>query len=663
MGEEEYLIVIDKMKKIDKLSKWLKDTVQGEAKPPANSQNKTRNKKNSKKHHVHSSGKNNGSRRNAKKNSKRHDGSRRDKKVFGKKKIPVENTGKANHAKHKNSGKRGGLPVHNGVTRIIPIGGLEEVGKNSMIFEHEKDIIVVDMGFEFPEDELFGVDYVIPDIQYLVKRKRRIKALIITHGHLDHIGALPYVLKDLGNPTIYASKLTSGLIKKHLEKHKIKDASIKVIDVDRTYNFGAFKVDFFRVNHSIPDSLGLTVQSPDGRIVHTGDFKFDFTPADGIEADIGKITKIGKSGVDLLFSDSTNSTKPGHTMSEQVVAESLEKAIAAADGRIIIACFASLIGRMQQIIDFARRHNRHVFLSGRSIENNVEIAKELGFLKWPSGTVKSIKQAKDFPDKKVLVLTTGSQGEPMAALSRMASEAHAHIKIKSGDTVLVSASPIIGNEKSVAFLVDALTRLGAEVVHNKIMDVHTTGHGHQEDLKMMMGLVKPKNLVPVHGNYYMRKAHAELAGPIGIKKENVHLMDNGNIIELRKGKVSFKKEFIEINHVVIDGHGKGDLGSHILKEREAMAQNGVVNIVLKMRKGKLVGNPHVITHGFVYQKEAEKALKEIGGVAKEAVYRLQKKSPKACASDYQNFVRSDVSGFIMKRLNRRPLVSPLVIHV
>ncbi len=607
------------MKKVDKLSEWLKDAVQGGANKPSRSLHK-------------------------------------------KKRGRPNKNNKRKGVKPKQ--KRTGLPVHRGVTRIIPIGGLEEVGKNSMVLEHEKDILVVDMGFEFPEDELFGVDYVIPDIQYLVKRKARIKGIVITHGHLDHIGALPYVLPELGFPTVYASKLTAGLIKQHLAKHKgLKQAKIKVIDVARTYNFGAFAVDFFRVNHSIPDALGLTIQTPEGRIVHTGDFKFDFTPADGVEADIGKITEIGKRGVDIMFSDSTNATKPGHTMSERVVAESLDRAIKEADGRVVIACFASLIGRMQQIVDIARHYDRKVFFSGRSIENNSQIAKELGFLKAPDGVIKSIKQAKDFPDRKVLVLTTGSQGEPMAALSRMASDTHAQIKIKEGDTVVVSASPIIGNEKAIAFLVDGLARLGAKIVHHGIMDVHTTGHGQQEDLKMMMSLVRPKHLVPVHGSYYMRKAHAELAPHVGISDKNVHLMDNGNVIELRKGKVAFKQEDIEVQYVVIDGHGKGDLSSHVLKEREAMAQNGIVNILLKMRKGKLIGMPLVSTHGFVYQKEVAKTVKEVEKCAKAAVYKLQKKDPRASAADYENFVRSAVSGFILKKLNRRPLIAPAVIHV
>lgn len=548
--------------------------------------------------------------------------------------------------------------------RIIPIGGLEEVGKNSMLVEYENDILVIDMGFQFPEDGMFGVDYVIPDIGYLVQRKQRIKGILITHGHLDHIGGLPYVLADLGFPTIYGSKLSIGFVKKLLDEHKLtKRATLKVVDNKTVYQMGHFKVDFFRVNHSIPDSLGMVIRCPEGAMVHTGDFKFDFTPADGIEADIGKMAQIGRSGVDIMFSDSTNATRPGHTLSERVIGENLEKAISRADGRIIIACFSSLVGRVQQILNFAQTYNRKVFTSGRSMEKNIEIAIELGFIKVPKGLIRPMRSVGDFKDNEVLILTTGSQGEPMAALSRMATEAHRHVSIKAGDTVVVSASPILGNEKSVAFLVDNLARLGAKIVHNRIMDVHTSGHGNQEDLKMMMSLIKPKHLVPVHGNFYMRRAHGDLGPQAGIPYENVHMMDNGNVIELRKGKVVFKHEDIGVRYVVIDGLGRGDLGSRVLKEREMMAENGTVNISLKMKKGRLSGSPVVTAHGFVYQKETQKMLGSVEKKAREAVERLLKKDPKARPVDIETYVNNSVSGHIVKTIDRRPLVSSQVLDV
>ncbi len=564
------------------------------------------------------------------------------------------------------SHKKGRHPVelHKGVLRVIPIGGLEEVGKNCMIVEHERDILIIDMGFQFPEEEMLGVDYVIPDIQYLVQHRQRIRGILITHGHLDHIGALPYVIADLGFPTIYGSPLSIGLVKKQLDEHKLtKHCKTKVVDNKHTYEFGSLTADFFRVNHSIPDSLGVAIRSPQGTIVHTGDFKFDFTPADGVPADIEKMAELGRRGVQLMFSDSTNALKPGHTLSERVIAENLEKAIGSVEGRIIIACFSSLLGRVQQILDFAHAHNKYVFLSGGSMISNVRIAQELGVIRPPKGVLKEIKSIKDYPDDKIVVLTTGSQGEPIAALSRMATKAHAHIQIKKGDTVVFSSSPIIGNEKPVAFVTDQLARLGAEIVHNQIMDVHTSGHGNQEDLKLMMTLIKPEHFVPVHGNFYMRRAHGDLGPKAGIVEKNVHMLDNGNIIEVRNKQVSFKHEDIGVRYVVIDGLGQGDLGSAVQKERELMAQNGMVNIVLKMQKGRLIGKPIVSSSGFLYQKELEKILLEIEKCARDSVNKLQARNPKAHAQDYEQFVRSEVSGLIVRQLDRRPLIKASVLHI
>jgi ribonuclease J len=554
--------------------------------------------------------------------------------------------------------------VQKGVMRIIPIGGLEEVGKNAMVVEYEDDILVIDLGFQFPEDDMLGVDYVIPDIQYLVERKNNIRGILITHGHLDHIGAIPFVLPDIGFPPIYGMPLSIGMVRKQVREHKMeKETILRTITNKDRYQFGKLEVEFFRVNHSIPDSIGIVIRSPEGTMVHTGDFKFDFTPADGIESDIGKMSAIGKQGVHIMFSDSTNATKPGHTMSERVVADNLERAISGTEGRIIIACFASLIGRIQQIIEFAQKEGRKVFLSGRSIEHNAELGQELGFIKAPKGLIKSVREVGDYKDSEILVLTTGSQGEPMAALSRMASNSHRNLQIRKGDTVVVSASPIIGNEKSVAFLVDNLTRLGAEVVHNRIMDVHTSGHGQQEDLKMMMSLIKPDHLVPVHGNYYMRKAHANLGPKVGIPMEHVHMMDNGNVIELRGGKVTFKHEDIGLRYVVVDGLGRGDLGSQVLKDREAMAQNGVAHVTVKMRKGKLVGKPVLVTRGFVYQKETLKVEMDIVKAVENTVQKLTRGAGQVTTDDIEQQIRSTVSGLIYRKLNRRPLISTMVLQV
>lgn len=555
------------------------------------------------------------------------------------------------------------LPIHPKVMRMIPVGGLEEVGKNCMIIEFERDIVVVDMGFQFPGDDMFGVDYIIPDIQYLVERKDRIRGILITHAHLDHIGGLAYVLPELGFPPVFGSKLSVGLIQKQLEEHKLlKQTTLKVVSNDQVYHFGQFSVEFFRVNHSIPDSMGIFIKSPMGSIVHTGDFKFDFTPADGIDCDIRKMNELGKRGVDILFADSTNATKPGHTISERVVADSLEKAISDAPGRIVITSFASLIGRIQQVIDFAQANGRKVFLSGGSLEANVEIGHRLGFIKFHKDQLKPLKEVNKYADREVLVLTTGGQGEPMAALSRMASGSHAHVKIKPGDTVVVSSSPIIGNEKSVAFMVDALARLGANVVHNGIMDVHTSGHGQQEDLKLMMSLIRPKHLVPIHGNFYMRRAHGNLGPQVGIPETNVHMMDNGTVIEVREGKVEKKNEDIKVRFVVVDGEMRGDLGSHVLKEREIMAQNGMINIVIKVSKGRTIGAPIVTTKGFFYQKEQLKFIRDIETAAKNAVEKLTaREKHRLEIMDFENAVRSEVAGLILRRFDRRPLINTTVL--
>jgi len=632
------------MAKLDKLSEWLRGAIG----VPAGREMEVKSAPASGAPHRE-----NGSRPSKPHQARRADG-RSSEKSRGRRGGPWQ---KKPQTEGKSRPERAHAPVHPGVMRIIPIGGLEEVGKNAMVVEHGEDILVIDMGFQFPEEEMLGVDYVIPDIGYLAQRKHRIRGILITHAHLDHIGAIPYVIEDLGFPTIYGSKLSVGLIKSILERHNmVKKVTLKEINTRDAYHFGSMSVDFFRVNHSIPDAVGLCIRSENGSIVHTGDFKFDFTPADGVEADMGKMADIGKRGVDILFSDSTNATKPGHTLSERVVGDNLAKAIRGVSGRLIVACFASLIGRIQQIINIAEEQGRHVFFSGGSMVRNVEIGQELGFLKFPKGLVKPIESVNDFPDNKVLILTTGSQGEPMAALSRMAGDAHAQVSIHPGDTVVLSASPIMGNERSVAFLIDALARRGAHIIHNQIMDVHTSGHGQQEDLKLMLALMKPRHFVPVHGNFYMRRAHGDLGPKMGVPDAHVHMMDNGNVIEIRKSEVQFRKEDIGVRYVVIDGLGQGDLGSVVQKERVVMSESGMVSIVVKIKKGKLHGRPLIACHGFIYKTEFDSMIPELERQVRDGVSKQHHKNQRATFRDYEHAVRGAVSGVIARKLDRRPFV-------
>ncbi|MFT7184007.1 MAG: ribonuclease J [Oceanicoccus sp.] len=633
------------MSNVDKISAWIKETVHGgtkatESKPGPDSNSPTKPAEKKPQHSQHQ--------------KPNHPAKHR----------PQQPQGHKPSSPVKKTAPKKPVPVHKDVMRVIPIGGLEEVGKNSMLVEYEDELIMIDAGFQFAEDEMFGVDYVIPDIQYAVERKKRIKGLLITHGHLDHIGGLPWILPGLGYPTIYSYKLTLGLIRRILDEHKMTNM-VQLVEIDnkKPLHLGKFTIDTFRVNHSIPDAFGYRLKTPQGAIVHTGDFKFDFTPADGVPCDLGKMSQIGKEGIDILLTDSTGSTKPGHTPSERVIGESLERAIKNTKGRLIVTCFSSLIGRIQQIMNFAMHNNRKIFLCGRSIEKNVEMAIELGFIKVPKDLIVNMRQVGDYRDEQILVLTTGSQGEPMAALSRMATEAHRHLKVKKGDTIVMSATAIIGNERSVAHLVDALSRLGAHIIHSKIMDVHTSGHGYQEDLKMMMSLIKPNHLVPVHGNYYMRRAHGDLGLDMGIAPSNIHMLDNGNVIEIRKGQVSFKHEDVKTKYVVVDGLGQGDLTSQVLKDRAAMAENGIIHVVLKMKQGQLIGVPFVNSSGFVYATEQERVIETIKKRAKDAAMKLAKRKSRPNLRDYQHFVRGEVRGYVLKELNRRPLIDVTIIRV
>jgi len=554
--------------------------------------------------------------------------------------------------------------------RVLPLGGQEEVGRNMSAFFYREDIVIIDCGLQFPEMDMFGVDYVIPDVAFLEDKTDRIRGIMITHGHLDHIGALQHILPKLKFPPVYGTPLTIGLIKKRLEEfgllNKVKLVEIKNPTTDKIKFGKYFTAEFFRVNHSIPDGVGICLNTPVGNIVHTGDFKFDFTPSDGLDADFGKIAEIGKRGVLLAFADSTNAEKPGYTISEKIVNENIEKTIEKAKGRIILATFSSLIGRIQHIVNAANRSGRKVFLSGRSMIANMEMAEKLGYLKAPQGLIRTLDKGvkiNEMPANKVMILCTGSQGEELSALTRISLDEHPTIKIKDGDTVIFSSTPIIGNERSVVSVTNNLLRLGAHVITNKHLDVHTSGHASQEDLKLMHTMLKPKYMVPVHGELHMRYAHKAVAVSIGIPENNVLLLDNGDVLELSPDKTVRKsKSKVRVNNIMIDGLGVGDIGASVLREREIMSENGVVMIVLRAyeKSGKLVSDPDIISRGFVYMKESSAIVADTKQVAKKA-YEDLLASGKRDYKEVRKEVSRAVAKFIRQRIDREPLILPYTI--
>ncbi len=556
-----------------------------------------------------------------------------------------------------------------GVMRIIPMGGLNEVGQNMMIFEYENDIIIVDMGFLFPDNDMLGIDYIIPDITYLEQRRQNIRAVIITHAHLDHIGAIPYILPKLGFPPIYGTRLSLGLVEQRLEEFKLNpQARLNVINptTDR-FVFGAFEVEFFRVNHSIPDSMGVYIKSPAGTAVHTGDFKFDATPADGIPADIDKMVEFGNRGIDVLLSDSTNALKPGKTVSEQVIGETLDEIIKNTHSRIIIASFSSLIGRIGQVLDSASRHGRKVFISGRSMEQNVEMAAKLGYIKVPPNLIYPIKSANDVPDRDCLVLTTGAQGEPMSALARIALGDHRDIEIKKGDTVIVSSTPIPGNETAVFSVINNLARAGAKVIHHKIMDVHVSGHGQKEDLRTMIKYVRPKFLVPIHGEYFMRQAHGEIAlEEEGYKEEHVILAENGQVIEVKNHIAILTKETVPNKYILIDGLGMGSKDHEILSDRKHMSENGVMiplfRVHQKSRKLKK-GEVDIVSRGFIYMDESKEIVQKVRDAAEKAYEEITKQNPNASRREIKLYIRQKLDKKVDRLIGRRPLIIPVIIEV
>lgn len=552
--------------------------------------------------------------------------------------------------------------------RFIPLGGLEEVGKNMSAIEYGNDIIVVDMGLMFPNEDMPGIDYVLPDISYLVENKNKIRGIIITHGHLDHTGAIPYLYDKLGSPQIYSAPLTNGLIKKRLEEFGLENR-VKLATItpgEETLQLGCFKVDTFRLNHNIPDSMGLAITMPEGILVYATDWKFDHTPADGKPTDFSKLAELGGQGVLALFSDSTNAQKPGHTISEKEVEDVLFKLVENARGRVILATFSSLISRIQQILNVSKKMNRKVAFSGRSMIANVEVAFSLKALIIPQDTMIDVGEIGKYPDNRVTIVCTGSQGEERSALTRIAAGEHRQIKIKKGDTVVLSSSPIPGNERSVNDVMDNLFREGAKVIYQKLMDVHTSGHAYQEDLKLMIGLIKPKFFVPIHGERHKLMVHAGLAQDVGIPEENILVSDNGQIIEFTDGKGVVTNKRVPASYVMVDGLGVGDVGNIVLRDRKAMAADGifVVIVTVNHETGQIVTSPDIISRGFIYMRENENLVHK----ARAEIKRLFSKhiSDGKARGDWgliKTKLREDLGDFLYKETERRPMVIPVVIEV
>lgn len=572
--------------------------------------------------------------------------------------------------------------------RIIPIGGLNEVGKNMTAYEYnatgrpqDKQIIVIDIGLQFPEEDMLGVDYVLPDPAYLEENQKYIKAVVITHGHLDHIGGLPYILPKIGFPPVYATKLTRGLIEGRIDEFKLtKFTRLHTIDPKETLRFGAFILEFFRVAHSIPDSVGIVISTPNGRnsqptrVVHTGDFKFDDSPA-GIQpkADIEKIKALGNRSVTVLLSDSTNALKPGHTMSEAAIGENLGKLITNAKGRIIIASFSSLIGRIQQIFEYAQKTNRKVYISGRSMKENVNLALKLGYLKIQTNLIRDIKNVSKAPDNEILIMTTGSQGEAVSALTKIAMNDHPQVSIKKGDTVIVSSTPIIGNERSIFTVINSLNMLGAKVIHHQISQIHTSGHAYQDELKQMIQMVRPKYFAPVHGEYFMRQAHKELAIECGIPEQNCVIIQNGEILEIpvvenatniANATLHISKEKVEAKYILIDGLGEGTIGSQVMIERQKMSQNGILLVMLSVNKKthRLNEEPNIMSRGFIYMHEYDEITKEISALVADAYKQFLKKKPNADRKEIKHYIEGVVERYAHQKLERRPLIVPIIFE-
>ena len=547
--------------------------------------------------------------------------------------------------------------------KIIALGGINEIGKNITVYEYGGDIVVVDCGLGFPDGDMYGIDIVIPDTTYLVANKSKIRGIVLTHGHEDHIGALPYVMRELNAP-IYATPLTAGLIEVKLAEHNLLEkTTIEVKKPGDVIKLGCFKIELLHVNHSIYDTVSLAIKTPVGTIIHTGDFKVDTTPVSGDMIDLARFGELGKRGVLALLSDSTNVEKPGYSISESNVGEQFEELFKGCSSRIIVTTFASNIHRIQQIFDCALKYGRRVAVTGRSMENVLRVATELGCVSIPDGLLMDLSQIKSLPPKKIVIITTGSQGEPMSALYRIAFSGHRQIEIQAGDRVIISASAVPGNERTVSRVIDELFRRGADVIYDKISDLHVSGHAYQEELKMIFALTKPKFFIPVHGEQRHLRKHAKLAEQMGIRSKNIVISDIGQVIELTAKTMQIKGT-VSSGKVLVDGTGVGDVDTVVLRDRKHLAQDGMLVVIVNLSSedGSLISEPDIITRGFVYVKESEELIQEM----KDIVVNTLGKNGNRKVTDWTSLrrnIKADLSEYLYKKTKRKPMILPTVTEI
>ena len=551
--------------------------------------------------------------------------------------------------------------------RLYPLGGFEQIGRNCLVVEVDDDIYIIDLGLQFPDEDMLGIDYLVPDFSALKGKEKRIKGVLFTHGHLDHIGAVQHVLPSLHFPPCFGTKLTMAFVRKRLDEEKMTSkASLNVVDYKKPVRIGKIEVEFLRVTHSIPDSAAIALHTPYGTIIHTGDFKFDLTPTNEPPADFQRLAELGKKGVLAIIADSTNAKKAGSSKSEREISDTLYGLIRDAKGRVVISTFSSLLNRIQQVVDHAKLFNRKVFISGRSMETNTEIAQSLGYLKAPRGMIRKVGPGMDkLPDKEVIIITTGSQGEEMAGLARIGLGTHRHISVKKGDTVILSSNPIVGNERAVSKVINNLHTQGAIVKTNDELALHTTGHGNRDDILLMHNLVKARHIIPEHGEPHMREAHAEIARALGYPENQIHDLLNGEILEFdAQGNARKSKQKLTCNDVIIDGKGSAGEGQRVMNDRKIMSKNGVIIVMFKVYKDskRMVGNPDVLSRGLIYGSEQQKITSDVIDVAKKAYIEAIDRG-ESDRKALKRAVNGALYRYFDRKLNREPMVIPIIVEV